>query len=164
MARLLTETENLRLVSSGKVGHLGCVVKGEPYVVPINYIFVEGSVYSHSLPGLKIDAMRASPRVCLQVETVETECDWRSAIVFGNFEEIREPGDRASVLRELLSRFPLLTPVESIMALDANAPDSIVYRIVIDRTTGVTEEPFGKEQDELNYRTTGLELLSDGIQ
>jgi nitroimidazol reductase NimA-like FMN-containing flavoprotein (pyridoxamine 5'-phosphate oxidase superfamily) len=164
MARHLTETETLRLVSGSTAGHLGCVVNGEPYVVPINYIFEEGALYSHSLPGMKIDAMRASPRVCLQVETVETEFDWHSALVFGDFDEIRVPAERVRILRKLLTRFPFLTPVESLMAQDANAPDSIVYRIIIDRMTGVAEEPFGKVQDENNYRPEYVELLSSGVQ
>jgi len=65
---------------------------------------------------------------------------WRSAIAFGDFEEIRVPSDRRSILSKLLARFPLLTPVESVMAQDASAPDSLVFRIRIDRITGVAEE------------------------
>lgn len=164
MARPLTKTEALGLIGSRTLGHLGCVVNGEPYVVPVNYIFEEGSIYSHSLPGLKIEAMRAGSRVCLQVEEVESEFDWRSAMVFGRFEEIRVESDRLKVMRKLLARFPYLTPVESTMAQDANAPESVVYRIVIDRVSGVTEEQFGKVEYENNYRTECVELLSDGIQ
>ncbi len=65
---------------------------------------------------------------------------WRSAIAFGNFEEIRVPSDRRSILSKLLARFPLLTPVESVMAQDASAPDSIVFRIRVNRITGVAED------------------------
>ena len=164
MARPLTETEALRLISAGSVGHLGCNVNGEPYVVPINYIFAEGSIYSHSLPGLKIDAMRAAPRVCLQIEKVESEFDWRSVMIFGDFEEIRLPSDRTNALRKLLAHFPFLTPVESMIAQDANAPDSVVYRIVIDRITGVAEEQFGKVLHENNYGPEFVDLLFDGFQ
>ena len=64
---------------------------------------------------------------------------WRSVIAFGNFEEIRAPSDRRSILGKLLARFPLLTPVESVMAHDAGAPDSVVFRIRVDRITGVAE-------------------------
>ena len=121
MSRPLTKTETLELLSRSTLGHLGCVSNDEPYVVPINYIFDEGSVYSHSLPGMKIDAMRATSRVCLQVEQVESEFDWQSVMVFGDFEEIRASSEREKVLRKLLARFPFLTPVESTMAHDANA-------------------------------------------
>jgi len=102
--------------------------------------------------------------VCLQVEQVESEFNWQSVMVFGDFEEIRTSSEREKVLRKLLARFPFLTPVESTIAHDANAPESVVYRIVIDRTSGVAEEQFGKVPYENEYRTEGVELLSEGIQ
>jgi nitroimidazol reductase NimA-like FMN-containing flavoprotein (pyridoxamine 5'-phosphate oxidase superfamily) len=140
MTRTLSEAEAQTLIASGKIGRLGCVDNGEPYVVPVNYLFEDGSIYSHSLPGRKIDAMRTHSRVCLQVDEIVSEFVWRSVIAFGNFEEIRVPSDRRSILSKLLVRFPLLTPVESVMARDASAPDTIVFRIIVDRITGVEEE------------------------
>jgi len=127
-------------LSAAKIGRLGCVDNGEPYIVPINYVFEDGSIYSHSLPGRKIDVLRAHPRACLQVDEIEDDFNWRSALAYGKFEEIRVPSDRRSILSKLLARFPLLTPVESVMAQDAGAPDSIVFRIRIERVTGVAEE------------------------
>ena len=140
MTRMLSEVEARNLIAGGRIGRLGCVDNGEPYVVPINYVFEDGSIYSHSLPGRKIEALRAHPRACLQVDEIENDLEWRSVIAFGNFEEIRVPSDRRSILGKLLARFPLLTPVESVMAQDAGAPDSVVFRIIVDRITGVEEE------------------------
>jgi len=138
--RALLEDEARALLGACKIGRLACVVNGEPYVVPINYVFEDESIYSHSLPGRKIDAMRAHPRVCFQVDEIENDLEWRSAIAYGNFEEIRVPSDRGAILGKLLARFPLLTPVESTMVQDAAAPNSIVFRIIVDRITGVEEE------------------------
>jgi nitroimidazol reductase NimA-like FMN-containing flavoprotein (pyridoxamine 5'-phosphate oxidase superfamily) len=140
MTRMLSETEARNLIAGGKIGRLGCVDNGEPYVVPINYVFEDGSIYSHSLPGRKIEALRAHPRACLQVDEIENDLKWQSVIAYGNFEEIRVPSDRRSILSKLLARFPLLTPVESVMAKDASAPDSVVFRIIVDRITGVAED------------------------
>ena len=140
MTRMLSETEARSLIAAGRIGRLGCVDNGEPYVVPINYVFEDGSIYSHSLPGRKIEALRAHPRACLQVDEIENDFEWRSVIAYGNFEELRVPSDRRAVLSKLLARFPLLTPVESVMAKDASAPDSVVFRIIVDRITGVAEE------------------------
>jgi hypothetical protein len=86
------------------------------------------------------DAMRSHPRVCLQVDQIDDDFHWRSAIAFGNFEEIDRPSERRAVLGKLLSSFPKLTPVESRIVQDAAAPDSIVFRITVDRVTGVEEE------------------------
>lgn len=137
--RSLIEKEGEELLTSARIGRLGCVDNGEPYVVPISYYFEDGSVYSHSLPGRKVDILRSHPRACLQVDDIENDFNWRSAIAYGDYEEIHEPAERNAILRKLLSRFPLLTPVESTMALDASAPDSIVFRLRIDRITGMAE-------------------------
>ena len=139
MARMLSEVEARNLIAAGKIGRLGCVDNGEPYVVPINYVFEDESIYSHSLPGQKIEALRAHPRACLQVDEIQDDLEWRSVIAFGNFEEIRVPSDRAFVLGKLLARFPMLTPVESMIVEDAAAPDSVAFRIRIDRISGVAE-------------------------
>ncbi|MEO7971190.1 MAG: pyridoxamine 5'-phosphate oxidase family protein [bacterium] len=137
--RTLNETEGRELLISARIGRLGCVDNGEPYVVPINYLFEDELVYSHSLPGRKIDILRAHPRACLQVDDIANDFNWGSAIAYGNYEEIHDSGERRSILRKLLARFPLLTPVESTMAHDASAPDSVVFRLRIDRITGVAE-------------------------
>lgn len=148
MTRALLDEEARALLCAAKVGRLGCVDNGEPYVVPINYVFEDGSVYSHSLPGRKIEALRANPRSCLQVDEIEDDFEWRSVIAYGNFEEIRVPSDRRSILGKLLARFPQLTPVESLMAQDAGAPDSVVFRIRIDRITGVAEGRDARDESK----------------
>jgi nitroimidazol reductase NimA-like FMN-containing flavoprotein (pyridoxamine 5'-phosphate oxidase superfamily) len=139
MTKILNEIEARSLIAAGKIGRLGCVDNGEPYVVPVNYVFEDMSIYSHSLPGRKIEALRAHPRACLQVDEIRDDFNWRSVIAYGKFEEIRVPTDRRTILRKLLERFPLLTPVESLIAEDAGAPDSVVFRIVVDRISGIAE-------------------------
>lgn len=139
MTKLLTEAEAREVIEQGKIGRLGCIDNGEPYVVPINYVLDDNAIYSHSLPGKKTAAMKSHPRVCLQVDKIDDDLHWQSAIAFGLFEEIHGVSDRRRALSRLLSRFPKLTPVESMMVHDASSPDSIVFRILIDRITGVAE-------------------------
>ncbi len=155
MTRAMNESETLELMAAAKVGHLGCVVEDEPYVVPINYLFEDGSlfahstmggvsinhvVYGHSLMGRKIRALRTHPRACLQVEEIGDDFRWRSAIVFGDFEEIRQEPERTQVMRQLLERYPLLTPVESVAAKSLETSEIIVFRIRVDRVTGLAED------------------------
>lgn len=140
MTEILNELEALAVIREGKLGRLGCIDGGEPYVVPINYVLDERSIYSHSLPGKKIDALRSNPRACLQVDHIDNEFQWRSAIAFGTYEEIKVPDQRRQILTKLVNRFPKLTPVESMIVRDAAALDSVVFRIKIDRITGVEEK------------------------
>jgi nitroimidazol reductase NimA-like FMN-containing flavoprotein (pyridoxamine 5'-phosphate oxidase superfamily) len=124
---------------SARVARLGCIVDGQPYIVPINYNFEGDCIYSHSLPGLKITGLRENPRACIQVDHIESDFRWRSAIAFGTFEEITKPEERADTLNKLLVRFPMLTPVEDAIAVDGYSPEVVVFRIKIDRVTGVSE-------------------------
>ena len=136
----LNEAESLALIGRARVARLGCIVDGGPYVVPINCYYEDGCIYSHSLPGQKISALRENPRACLQFDEVESDLEWRSVLVFGSYEEISNPVERSDILNKLLQRFPLLTPVESAIAHDAGYPTVIVYRIRIVRITGVSEQ------------------------
>jgi len=140
MMRTLTNEEARRLLQTVRTARLGCIVNGEPYVVPINCHLQGDYLYSHSLAGLKIAGLRENPRACIQVDEIENDLRWRSAIAFGKYEEITKAGERAEILNTLLHMFPLLTPVESAIAIDGSAPEVIVFRIKIERLTGVSEE------------------------
>ena len=141
MITRLSRDESFALLRGRRLGRLGCVAEGYPYVVPVNYVFdaETASAVSHSLPGRKIEAMRANPRVCLQVDDIRDQLNWRSVIAHGTYEEITNNSERASAMNLLLSLFPKLTPVESLIAEDAGAPAPVVFRLRIDRMTGVRE-------------------------
>lgn len=139
MNKTLSETEAWAVINAGRMGHLGCVDGDEPYVVPINYLVEDRRIYSHSLPGRKISALRAHARACLQVGEVQNDFHWQSAIAFGSYEEVNDAQKRTAVLRRLLDRFPELTPVESHLAREGKW-DLIVFCLRIDKVTGVAED------------------------
>lgn len=139
MIRPLSESETRALLSEARTGRLGCVVDDGPYVVPVNYVFNNDSIYTHSLLGRKIKALRANPRACLQVDDIRDENNWRSAIAFGSYEEVTDEGERNWALRRLISRFPHLTPVESVPVHDGQS-SVIVFRIRVEELTGVGEK------------------------
>src|ERR1043166_4221517 len=139
MMKTLSNEDARRLFQSARVVRLGCVVNGDPYVVPINCHLEGDYLYSHSLSGMKIAGLRENPRACVQVDEIESDLRWRSAIAFGDYEEITRPNERADILNKLLHRFPMLTPVESAIAVDGSVPEVIVFRIKIERLTGVSE-------------------------
>jgi nitroimidazol reductase NimA-like FMN-containing flavoprotein (pyridoxamine 5'-phosphate oxidase superfamily) len=50
------------------LGYLGLSVDGMPYVVPLNYGYVEGKILFHcALTGKKLDYLKANPQVCFTV-------------------------------------------------------------------------------------------------
>jgi nitroimidazol reductase NimA-like FMN-containing flavoprotein (pyridoxamine 5'-phosphate oxidase superfamily) len=140
MISKLSEEESLSLLRGKRIARLGCVAGLEPYVVPLNYVFEDRSVLSHSLPGRKLTAMRENSRVCVQVDDITDLCSWKSVIAYGTYEEISESTERARAMNRLLSLFPKLTPVESLIAEDAASPAPVVFRIRVDSITGIGEE------------------------
>jgi nitroimidazol reductase NimA-like FMN-containing flavoprotein (pyridoxamine 5'-phosphate oxidase superfamily) len=85
MMTMLNKIEARKVIQSTRAARLGCIVNGEPYVVPISCHLEDDCLYSHSLPGLKISALRENPRACVQADEIESDLHWRSAIAFGRF-------------------------------------------------------------------------------
>lgn len=139
MIKRLSQEEARALIIAGRVGRLGCIYEGGPYVVPINYVLEGETVYLHSLPGRKLEALRANPRACLQVDNVIDAYQWSSAIAFGTYEEIADLNERDQAVRTLLARFPNLTPVESVPVHDGQS-SVVIFRILVQEITGVGEK------------------------
>ena len=139
MITRLSQAEARALLTAGRVGRLGCVYDSGPYVVPINYVLDGESIFSHCLPGRKLEALRANPRACLQVDEVIDAYHWRSAIAFGDFEEVTDSDEHDRAVRTLLARFPKLTPVESVSVHDGQS-SVVVFAIRVQTITGVGEK------------------------
>ena len=138
MISRMGETESHALLREKITGRLGCSDRGKPYVIPINYLFDDECIYIHSLPGRKIDVLRANPNSCLQVDEIKDSYNWQSVIAFGLYEEIVNRDERERILAKLFKRLPHLTPVESQMK--NGEPQTIVFRIRITEVTGIYEE------------------------
>ncbi|ASY65570.1 Pyridoxamine 5'-phosphate oxidase-related, FMN-binding (plasmid) [Sinorhizobium sojae CCBAU 05684] len=90
--REMSEQECLALVSSHRLGRLGCVKDNRPYVVPVYYAHVGQCLYSFSMPGQKIEWMRGNPHACVQVDEFLDRHQWKSVVVHGRYQELPERG------------------------------------------------------------------------
>ncbi len=130
-----------KFLGEQKFGHLGCVLEsGEPYIVPVNYLYKDDEIYIHCLPGQKLDALRANGKICLQVEKIGESCRWQSVIAFGEFQEIKRMNKKIEILKEFSLRFDHLTPVEAMMEEKWNLGGLVVFRLNIKRMTGMSED------------------------
>src|SRR5690606_19590597 len=86
--RELTHNQCISLIEAKRVARLGCSLDGQPYVVTIFYAYAEGHAYAFTLPGRKLDIMRANPKVALLVEETGSGRSWKSAMAEGSFEEL----------------------------------------------------------------------------
>jgi nitroimidazol reductase NimA-like FMN-containing flavoprotein (pyridoxamine 5'-phosphate oxidase superfamily) len=108
----LARAEIDELLGTEQLGRIGYQADGRTHIVPVSYVYDGESVYALSTEGAKIRAMRENPRVCFEVEHVERWYNWRSAIVWGTFEELH--GDDAERAYTLIhSRFTPLIEFES---------------------------------------------------
>jgi len=101
MVGLLSCEEIETLLQRQCVGRIGCSIDERPYIVPMRYVYDGTAVYAVSAPGQKIDAMRAQPLVCFEVDEIDSTGTWRSVISTGVFSEITNDDERRSSLRYL---------------------------------------------------------------
>ncbi|HVM89597.1 MAG TPA: pyridoxamine 5'-phosphate oxidase family protein [Puia sp.] len=132
---------------------VGCFGKEKMYVVPLSYAYDGKNIYCHSQEGMKITMMRENPKVCFEIDTLESGATWRSVIAWGEFEEIKEKKERSEALKILLSRvYPFISSKK--MQLGEHwpfAPDNlndiggVVFKINMEEVTGrfeVNEETW----------------------
>lgn len=80
--RELTRQEMERFLKERPSGRLGLCDGGEPYLVPVAYIYSEGKIYFHGAKkGKKVDFIKNNNRVCFEVD--EWQQGWISVICYG---------------------------------------------------------------------------------
>jgi len=101
-----SKTEMEEILRQETIGWLGLSGAAGPYVVPLNYVYVDGRILFHcALEGLKLDCIGANPAVCFSVGRQSGEVrrhahggvchvDSDSVICFG----------RARILEDILER------------------------------------------------------------
>lgn len=138
----LTFKESEEILKRGSMAHLGCYSHGEVFVTPITYVYEGDYIYGHSLIGKKIKMMRSNPHVCLQIGEIYTLFNWKSVIVQGHYEELKEGIAPAQALRALKVKIAGLvqglTPMQ--VEIDAILSRAIIYRIKIEKITGRCEQ------------------------
>lgn len=127
------------------IGRLGCHYDDETYLVPLNYVYKDGYVYAHSGPGKKIDMMRKNPKVCFEVEELDSIFQWKCVIAWGTFEEITDEAEK-QITRQLLTHrlMPFVSqpndhPWHGITSAESDidtAIEPIAYRIKLSKITG----------------------------
>lgn len=142
----LNKKEIVGLLERQFIGRLGCHLNGETYIVPVNYVYQNNAIYAHSGEGRKVEMLRGNPRVCFQVDEIESMFNWKSVILWGSFEELKGM-ERQQVMQGLIQRIMPSTNDPGRNPSHAISPDLqdslIVYRINIEEGTGRFESHGG---------------------
>ncbi len=138
----LTTLECTKLLSANRVAHLACARDGMPYVVPLHYAYADIHLYAFSMPGKKIDIMRANPQVSVIVENRGHGRDWQSVIVDGRFEELPDrighKLERDHAWSLLSKNFDWWEPgaLKPVTPVQSGHLDHIFFRILVDQVSG----------------------------
>ncbi|HEX8098233.1 MAG TPA: pyridoxamine 5'-phosphate oxidase family protein [Pyrinomonadaceae bacterium] len=125
------------LLRGARFGHLACAHENRPYVVPMNYAYDGEAVYFFTTEGTKTGYIEGNPEVCLQVEDVRDAHHWRSVIVRGRAERMREGQGMERAMQIITQSNPALAPAIEITRADDNSPHAVaVYRIRPDSIDG----------------------------
>jgi len=154
MIRKLSSSEIDDLLNKQIVGRIGCCYENEIYVVPISYAYEANVIYCHSFEGKKIEMMRKNPKVCFQVDEMKEMGNWKSAIAWGEFEEIMDKKERNKALEILLQRrLPFISSITT--HLGKTWPFSAENREELDKIPGIVFRISIKE------KTGKIELTSE---
>ena len=78
-----------------RIGRVGLVAHGRPVIMPVNYVFHEGSVVFRTDAGAKLTAAANGQYVAFEIDEIDPT--WRegwSVVVQGRAEEVHDAEDR----------------------------------------------------------------------
>jgi uncharacterized protein len=142
IVRELSQDACGEMLASHRVARLACARENQPYVIPVHYAYSEGCAYAFTMPGKKLEILRANPRTALLVEESGKDHHWRSVLAEGQFEELP---DRIGCKRERDHAWTLLSEHASWWEPGALKPDRqplvrqsshVFFRIWIERMSG----------------------------
>ena len=104
------------ILARALVAHVGIVQDGQPFVLPMSFLYRDGSLYIHGAPGSRLIRTLASGAPCciettlldalIASKSAETHSmNYRSVVLFGRGQLVRDRERRRSVLEELIGRY-----------------------------------------------------------
>ncbi len=99
------------------VGRLGLSDDGEPYVVPLNFVYSDGRILFHTgIEGRKLEILQKNPKVCFEVDELtevvvneEAACFstayYRSVIAFGTARALESIDEKLEALDVLMKKY-----------------------------------------------------------
>jgi len=142
--RAMSYNEAETFLEEQKVGRLALTHNDHPYVVPLNYLYLDGKIYFHSAKeGQKNVFLSDNPKVCFEVDELlgftegKDECSYaplyKSVIAYGKASIVKEKTEKINVLSSLVQKYYGLKPDPFANTMLEN---TLVVVIEISRLTG----------------------------
>ncbi len=149
MIESLTKDQIDLVLRSQIIGRIGCSSNEKTYIVPVAYAYDGKYIYAHSKEGQKILMMRKNSSVCFQVDSIDNMTNWRSVVVWGQYEELKTSAHQLKAFKLLKDRFEPFNTSETAKPThgDGDFPAkvekqkrAIFYRIAIREISGRYEK------------------------
>lgn len=149
MLGTLSKTQIDHVLDSQVIGRIGCYADGKVLVVPVTYAYDGECIYAHSKEGMKIKMMRKNPKVCFEVDVMDNMANWRSVILWGEYEEMKGKVLQGNGMKIITERLMPLIASETLRSDEHHSmrpqmvekeQKAIVYRIKITESTGRYEK------------------------
>jgi nitroimidazol reductase NimA-like FMN-containing flavoprotein (pyridoxamine 5'-phosphate oxidase superfamily) len=146
----LTNEQIEEVLQTSVLGRIGCSDGKKMYVVPINYVYDGKYIIAHSVAGMKIEMMRKNPSVCFEVDEMKSFSNWKSVILWGEYQELTDERDRYAAMKLFVDRMlhmkiseTAVPPELSENRVHPRSPGMIkpvIYRIIPTEKTGRFEK------------------------
>lgn len=159
------------LLHSARVGRIGVIAQGEPYVIPMNFAYEASKIYIHGAnQGRLIEAIQANPRICFEIDQYiatipdpvlcEFDTAYASVICYGTARVIDDLKERTAALKVIARKYAPENQAESLQEVTvsqfAGAFESrtAVVEISVESMTGkkqdfVVQDINPKENEKL---------------
>lgn len=135
-----------QLLEQAAVGRLALVTEEGPYLVPVNFLFLGGSIFVHcAQAGRKFEALKADGRVCFEVDEAGPQvlsargCGisqlYRSVICFGTASFVEDRAEKHAILTRMIEKYVPASYQVSPMNED-NLANTALVKIAVDTMTG----------------------------
>ena len=140
----LSDSDCVALLTQGEYGILSTLGHhGYPYGVPVNYVYVNGSIYFHGALGVgsKIESISRNPKVCftvtsdVQVLPDQFSTQYKSAIAFGDASEVFGV-EKEQILMEFVQKYSNDFKERGQAVIKGACSKTAVFKITVAHQTG----------------------------
>ena len=143
----------LEILSESRVGRLAMCDGGRPYIVPMSCAMEGGALFGFTLPGRKLDLMRANGRVAMLFERHDGGGAWMSVLAEGRFTELPDrigsKREREQAIQVLMRRPDWWRPgaLKPMYPASTDNRDHVFFRIDIDSLSGRSSSAMADGSD-----------------
>lgn len=132
----LTIDEIEDILQRNILGRLACSNGNRNYIVPISYVYDGKFIIAHSMEGLKIEMMRINPDICFEVDEISNFQSWKSVIIRGQFQELKDERERLYAMKLFLDKMLQLKISQTAHPNEQYSLKPVVFRIIPTEKTG----------------------------